>query len=199
VFETGFLADSLASRGTTPRSLKLQMVVQRLRLTTSSLAFVRLPMLRPSPAPSSPEPSRPPWFHVERRRPLARGPPFGRRAPAPVPDRWTVSRSRANGELHASKLDRAHLGCRPQACLKAAFRRTARARGECHEPWVRDLQCRELGNAGSLARCAPGHGSAQACGGAWSPSLVQAQSSLPTSNDSQVILSVSGSHSLSRI
>jgi hypothetical protein len=130
VFETVFLAEhpSPASRGTTPPSLKHQMLVQCIRLTTSSLAFVRLPMLRAEAPPSSPEPSRPPWFHVERRRPLRTETPLVGALQPPSSADGKVSRSRANGELHAAELDRARLGYPPQACLEPALRRPSRAR-----------------------------------------------------------------------
>jgi hypothetical protein len=95
------------------------------------------------PAPSSPEPTRPPWFHVERRRPLACGDPFRRRAPARSQTDGTVSRGRGNSELHASKLDRPHLG-HPQACLELS------AELREHAGSVMSRGC-EGGNAASLA------------------------------------------------
>jgi len=113
------------------------------RTTHGELTGVRAPSnAQPSPHLRALTPVARPgitaWFHVERRRSLARATPFGRRAPAPVPDRWTVGRSRAKGELHASELDRAHVGLSAES-LPRTFRRPARPRGERHEPLVQDL------------------------------------------------------------
>ena len=159
MFETGFLAEhpSLASTGTTPRSLTLQMLVQRIRLTTNSLAFVRIPMLRPRPhlqaLSAVARPGITPWFHVEQRRPLARI--------SPCPASSAADRASARTANSTPQgLGRPHHGYPVAACLEAAFLRPTMAQPESleacenwtHGSWPltsTEIRCRRVPGRGA--------------------------------------------------
>jgi len=163
------------------------MLVQRLPLTTSSLAFVRLPMLRRRLARSGPE------------RSLA-GVPRG----TPVTPRTEISFSaRPSPALSAAdrasartanstpqKLGRPHCGYPVAPCLEAALLRPTMAQSESLEG-VRDLDTQELAS--------DVYGNPrQACTWARSPGSVSARCARDAANASYMSLYTGNSCSLSR-